>query len=105
MNEYDRPWVFFCVLDSYHYKNICLGIDEFKKKEEIMLNAFEQLPNKYQGILYFGAGSVMLLYALGFIEKGITLIIVLFALYLIGVGCVKSGLYQKMMGTIKQVKK
>lgn len=67
-----------------------------------MINSFKQLPGRYQGILYFVAGSVMLLYALGIIEKGITIIIILFAIYLISVGCIKSGLYQKVMNSINK---
>ena len=37
---------------------------------------------------------------LGIIEKGITLIVVLFAACLIGVGAIKSGLYQRVMNLL-----
>lgn len=67
------------------------------KKEGFMVNKFQQLPDKIQGLLYLVAGTVMFLYALGIIEKGITLIVVLFAACLIGVGAIKIGLYQKAM--------
>jgi hypothetical protein len=69
-----------------------------------MFEQFQQLPNKYQGMFYFMAGLIMLLYALGIIERGITLIIVVFALYLISIGCVKIGLYQKAVNTMAQIK-
>ena len=69
-----------------------------------MFEQFQQLPNKYQGMFYFMAGLIMLLYALGIIERGITIIIVLFAVYLISIGCVKIGLYQKAMSTVSQIK-
>ena len=65
-----------------------------------MANKFQQLPDKVQGLLYFVAGLIMLLYALGIIEKGITLIVVLFAACLIGVGAMKSGLYQRVMNLL-----
>ena len=69
-----------------------------------MFEQFQQLPDRYQGVFYCMAGSIMLLYALGIIERGITLIIVVFAIYLMSIGCIKMGLYQKAMGTLSQVK-
>lgn len=62
-----------------------------------MFKAFNNLPDLYQGVVYLFAGLTVLLYALGFIEKGITLVVIIFACYLIAVGAVKSGLYQKMV--------
>ena len=62
-----------------------------------MFEALNNLPELYQGIVYIFAGLTIVLYALGFVQKGITVIIVLFALYLILVGCVKTGLYKKIM--------
>ena len=44
---------------------------------------------------------VMLLYALGIIEKGITLIIVMFAIFLICIGCIKIGLYQRIVNLFR----
>ena len=61
-----------------------------------MFKAFNDLPDIYQGIIYIIAGLTVLLYALGFIETGITLIIILFGCYLISIGAVKSGLYNKV---------
>lgn len=69
-----------------------------------MFDKFQQLPNRYQGIFCFMAGLIMLLYALGIIERGITLIIIVFASYLISIGCVKIGLYQKAVSTMSHVK-
>jgi len=60
-----------------------------------MLKAFTNLPDLYQGIIYLIAGATVLLYALGFIETGITLIIILFGCFLISMGAVKSGLYKQ----------
>lgn len=62
-----------------------------------MLTSLNNLPPMYQGVLYISAGLMVLMYALGFIEKGITLIIILFACYLIGIGAVRSGLYGKIV--------
>ena len=70
-----------------------------------MLSTFKNLPDLYQGIIYFLAGAVLFLYALGIIEKGITLIIIIFALCMIGVGAVKMGLYKKGMDTLDKIKK
>ena len=69
-----------------------------------MFDKFQQLPSRYQGMFYFVAGLVMLLYALGIIERGITIIIVVFAIYLISIGCVKIGLYQKAVNTMSHIK-
>ena len=70
-----------------------------------MFEQFQQLSSRYQGMFYFVAGLIMLLYALGIIEKGITIIIILFAVYLISVGTVKVGLYQKAMSVMAKVEK
>ena len=70
-----------------------------------MFNAFQRLPELYQGIIYFMAGSILLLYALGIIEKGITVIVVLLAVCMIGVGFVKMGLYKKSVEALDQRKK
>ncbi|HLW73306.1 MAG TPA: hypothetical protein VKR54_04640 [Candidatus Babeliales bacterium] len=66
-----------------------------------MFEIFQQLPNTYQGMFYIVAGMVMLLYALGIIEKGITLIIVMFAIFLICIGCIKIGLYQRIVNLFR----
>jgi len=56
------------------------------------INSFNHLPERYQGIIYILFGVIILLYALGIIEKGITIIIVGLALYAIFMGCNKLGL-------------
>lgn len=66
------------------------------------MNAFNQLPELYQGIIYIFFGAIVLLYALGIIEKGITFIVIAFALYAIFVGCQKMGLF-KMLGIEKKL--
>jgi len=70
-----------------------------------MFEQFQQLSSRYQGMFYFVAGLIMLLYALGIIEKGITIIIIVFAVYLISVGAIKVGLYQKAMSVMAKVEK
>lgn len=62
-----------------------------------MFKAFKNLPEVYQGIIYLFAGLTVLLYALGFIEKGITLVVIVCACYLMCIGAIKSGLYDKIV--------
>lgn len=62
-----------------------------------MIRSFTKLPDQHKGLLYIAAGIVALLYALGFFTKGITIIIVLCALYAIVKGFVKIGLYDKIV--------
>ena len=57
---------------------------------------FNNLPDFYQGVIYILAGIIVLLYALGILTKGITMVVVFFSLYLIIRGSVKSGLYDKI---------
>ncbi len=61
------------------------------------MNKFKQLPDKVQGLLYLVAGIVMLLYALGIVEKGINLIVILMAACLMLFGYMKLGIHQKVM--------
>ena len=70
-----------------------------------MFETFNRLPDFYQGLVFIIAGATAMLYALGIIQKGITIIVVLFALYMISVGCVKVGLYQKAVDTLFKDKK
>ena len=65
-----------------------------------MFNEFNNLPDRYQGMVYIFSGLTLILYALGYIQIGMTFIIVLFACYLIAIGAVRSGLYNKIMGKI-----
>ena len=61
-----------------------------------MINTFSKLPKVYQGILYILTGTIALLYALGIIEKGITILVIGLALYAIIIGCTKLGLLQNI---------
>ena len=69
----------------------------------MITNSFNHLPDRYQGIIYIIFGSIILLYALGIIEKGITLIIVAFALYAITLGCQKLGLLKLLSSVEKKL--
>lgn len=62
-----------------------------------MIRSFSKLPEQHKGLLYIGVGVVALLYALGFFTKGIAVIIIVCALYAIGKGLVKVGLYDKLV--------
>lgn len=62
-----------------------------------MFNRFTRWPEPLQGIVYIVAGLTILLYAFGIMEKGFTVIIVLCALALVGIGSVKVGLLEKLM--------
>jgi hypothetical protein len=61
------------------------------------MNKFKQLPDKVQGVLYFVAGIVMLLYALGILEKGINLVVIVIAVCLMLFGYMKIGMHDKIM--------
>lgn len=69
----------------------------------MMFNSFHQLPERYQGIIYILFGSIILLYALGIIEKGITFVIVALALIAITMGCKKLGLLKKLSSVEKKL--
>jgi len=60
----------------------------------MITNSFNKLPDGYQGIVYVLFGAIALLYALGIIQKGITLLIVTLALFSITLGCQKLGLFR-----------
>lgn len=62
-----------------------------------MCEMFKKLPVMYQGLIYVGSGIIIALYALGLITKGINLVVIGFACFLIVVGLVKIGLYDKVM--------
>jgi hypothetical protein len=61
------------------------------------MNKFKQLPDKVQGLLYCVAGIVMLLYALGILEKGINLVVIAIAVCLMIFGYIKLGIHDKVM--------
>ncbi|HLW72949.1 MAG TPA: hypothetical protein VKR54_02790 [Candidatus Babeliales bacterium] len=62
-----------------------------------MMNSFQRLPDKVQGLLYLVAGVVMILYALGLIQKGINFVVILVAACLMLFGYMKLGIHQKVM--------
>jgi len=66
------------------------------------MRMFSRLPEPQQGLIYIVVGIVALLYALGFFTKGITIIIVVCALYAIIKGIVKTGLYDKIVHTMNK---
>ena len=61
-----------------------------------MVETFNDLPVFHQGMIYIMVGAITILYALGIFGKGITVVIILFAVYLIYVGCVKMGILRKL---------
>jgi hypothetical protein len=61
------------------------------------MNSFQRLPDKVQGLLYLVAGVVMILYALGLIQKGINFVVILVAACLMLFGYMKLGIHQKVM--------
>lgn len=70
-----------------------------------MFEAFNRMPDFYQGLVYIVVGVAMMLYALGLCGKAITVVIVLFSVYLVLVGCIKVGLYQKTMNVLSKINK
>ena len=61
------------------------------------MRTFSRLPETHKGLIYIVVGIVALLYALGFFTKGITIIIIVCALYAIIKGFIKIGLYEKLV--------
>lgn len=70
-----------------------------------MFNGFTRWPDFYRGIAYIIVGLTILSYVLGFMERGFTVIIVICALALILAGCVKVGLYDKVMKMLSETHK
>jgi hypothetical protein len=75
------------------------------KKGTIMLKSFNQLPDAYQGVIYIITGTIVLLYALGIIQKGISILVIGFSLYMILVGCTKLGITQKASDLLGHTKR
>jgi hypothetical protein len=67
-----------------------------------MFRAFSRLPELHQGLIYMAAGCVAILYALGFFTRGITWLIIIFAIYAIIKGLMKSGIYDKIVHAINR---
>jgi hypothetical protein len=64
------------------------------------MNAFQRLPEKLQGLLAVVAGVMMILYALGLVQKGINFVVILVAASLILFGYMKLGIHKKVMHLI-----
>ena len=75
----------------YLKSNIALYIKY--KKGEPMLD-LHNLSEKTQGIIFIIIGIVLLLHALGIVEKGTNLVIIGMAIYLIVIGSIKFDAYQ-----------
>jgi hypothetical protein len=56
----------------------------------------DKLPKHYQGILYILGGATVILYALGILGSGITIIIIGLASVSIAIGCSKLGLLENV---------
>lgn len=67
-----------------------------------MFERFHKLPEMYQGFIALFIGMLLLLHALGFAVLGIKIIILLFAIYLLMAGFIKSGLYKKVTELIER---
>jgi hypothetical protein len=67
-----------------------------------MMRSFNNLPDVYQGVIYIIAGLTVLLYALGFIQTGLNLVVILFACCLLFIGVVRSGLYGRLEHMMKK---
>jgi hypothetical protein len=68
-----------------------------------MFEAFNHLSEGYQGLIYITVGTMVMLYALGIFGKGITVVVVLFSLYLVWVGLMKIGLLRKINKTLAEI--
>ncbi|HEX4068703.1 MAG TPA: hypothetical protein VHX42_01270 [Candidatus Babeliales bacterium] len=61
------------------------------------MNYFQKLPDKLQGLLCVVAGVVMILYALGLVQKGINFVVIVMAACLMFFGYMKLGIHHKVM--------
>lgn len=64
----------------------------------------DRLPSKLQGLIYMAAGLIIMLYALGLIQKGISFAIVVLGLFLMTLGYGKSGLDEKVGHFIRRLR-
>ncbi len=60
------------------------------------------LSERTQGIIFIVIGLVLLLHALGIVQRGINLIVIGMAIYLIIIGSIKSGAYETLIRMIKR---
>jgi dipeptide/tripeptide permease len=56
----------------------------------------DRLPSGLQGLLYMAAGLIIVLYALGLVQKGISFAIIMVGLFLMTLGYGKSGMGDKV---------
>lgn len=61
-----------------------------------MVNRIQNLDPFYKGILMILTGSILLLHTIGFLERGLGLLIAGTSMYLIVQGMRLSGLYTKL---------
>lgn len=60
------------------------------------------LSERTQGIIFIFIGIVLLLHAFGIVARGINLIVIGMAIYLIIIGSIKSGAYETLIRMIKR---
>lgn len=65
----------------------------------------DRLPSSLQGLLYMGAGLIIVLYALGLVQKGISFAIIMAGLFLMTLGYGKSGLSEKVSALMHRHKR
>lgn len=67
-----------------------------------ILLIFKDLSDSGKGLLLMFAGFILLLNTLGIIQRGLDLIIIIAALYMIVYGFIKAKYHQKIMILIKK---
>jgi len=65
----------------------------------------DRLPSPLQGLLYMLAGLIIVLYALGLVQKGISFAIIMVGLFLMTLGYGKSGLGDKVSSLMHRHKR
>ena len=65
----------------------------------------DRLPGRMQGLLYMAAGLVMILYALGLVQKGISFAVIILGLFLLSLGYGKTGLDEKISHVIARIRR
>lgn len=65
----------------------------------------DRLPHSLQGLLYMVAGLIIILYALGLVQKGISFAIIMGGLFLMTLGYSKSGLAEKVSELMRKHKR
>lgn len=62
-----------------------------------MFNYWSKLSEQNKGIILVGVGAILLLHTLGLVQKGLNYIIILSAIYMIGLGLIKLDVQKKLM--------